>query len=194
MQTQPDGCFQLHCLHILNQSLHFSHHVRLQRKDGAQSQHASRQKALRRGRAGEGWGTGALVEAGNKVAQLLAEARADSAGGGAAALLVRQVFRQLLHQRIAPALQQDNQVCTTGYENLLKTASRGWIPCTPYVACEGTFCHSPARKGSFRLREAQEAFSHACKRRGMLPDKAGPSRLQQRESASQCREQGTHQG
>ena len=153
--------FQLHSLHILNQSLHISDHLRLQRKDGAQLQHASRQKALRRGQAGEGGGTGALVEAGNKVAQLLAEARADSAGGGAAALLVRQIFRQLLHQRIAPALQQDHQVCAIGYGNLLMTASRGSILCTPHVACQGTSRHFPAGKCSFRLRGAQEASLHA---------------------------------
>ena len=104
---------------------------------------------------------GALVEAGNKVAQLLAEARADSAGGRAAALLVRQVFRQLLHQRVAPALQQDHQVCAGGYGKLLETGSRGWILSTPHVACEGTFHHSPARQGLSRLPAAQETSLHA---------------------------------
>lgn len=58
-----------------------------------------------------GGGQGALVEAGNEVAQLLAKARADRAAGGAVGLLVRQVLRQLLHQGAPAALQQDHQIC-----------------------------------------------------------------------------------
>ena len=58
-----------------------------------------------------GGGGGALVEAGDEVAQLLAEARPDGAAGAAVGLLVRQVLRQLLHQGAPAALQQDHQIC-----------------------------------------------------------------------------------
>lgn len=54
----------------------------------------------------------ALVKARNEIAQLLAEAGAHSAAGGAVGLLMCQILRQLLYQLIPATLQQDYQVCT----------------------------------------------------------------------------------
>lgn len=59
---------------------------------------------------GGGGGT-ALIEAGDEVAKLLSEARADCGGGCTVDLVVGHVFRKLRHQLVAPRLQQDHQVC-----------------------------------------------------------------------------------
>lgn len=53
----------------------------------------------------------ALIEAGNEVAELLSETRADGGGGCAVDLVVCHVFCKLRHQLVAPRLQQNHQVC-----------------------------------------------------------------------------------
>ena len=76
-----------------------------------------------------GAGRRAPVEAGDEVAQLLAEARAHGGAGAAVALLVRQVLRQLLHQRVAPALQQDHQVCSRQEDVMPQSTLTPYTPC-----------------------------------------------------------------
>ena len=76
---------------------------------------------LGRGRGAAGWQglergfhgfRRALVEAGDEVAELVAEARADGGRGrGAVRLLVRDVLSELRHQLVPTRLQQDHQVC-----------------------------------------------------------------------------------
>lgn len=80
----------------------------------------------------------ALVEAGDEVAQLLAEARADGCGGGAVDLVVRHVLCQHAHQLVAAPLQQDHQVCA---RTIRLCVIRGFLAALPSVV---TATHCPS--------------------------------------------------